>query len=161
MFGSLLGVVMNAIFLSYVKKLEHDNCECAEDKLRDYIKYFSAAMIGLFLLRVLLSVLSLRVKVPVSIQLLLLVTIIGAGIYQVYALFKYSHKLVMSKPECECSKDWRRSVMFYFSIFYAIMLGFFALHLVLFLIAYSSMSKNNKVAFLKKIKKANKANKKK
>ena len=36
MFGSLLGVVMNAIFLSYVKKLEHDKCECAEDKLRAY-----------------------------------------------------------------------------------------------------------------------------
>ena len=43
MFGSLLGVVMNAIFLSYVRKLEHDKCECAEDKLRDYIKYFSFA----------------------------------------------------------------------------------------------------------------------
>ena len=161
MFGSLLGVVMNAIFLSYVKKLEHDKCECAEDKLRDYIKYFSAAMIGLFLLRVLLSVLSLKVKVPVLVQLVLLLTILGAGVYQVYALFKYSHKLVMSKPECECSKDWRRSVMFYFSIFYAIMLGFLALHLVLFLIAYSSMSKNNRAEFLKKIKKANKANKKK
>ena len=153
MFGSLLGVVMNAIFLSYVKKLEHDKCECAEDKLRDYIKYFSAAMIGLFLLRVLLSVLSLKVKVPVLVQLVLLLTILGAGVYQVYALFKYSHKLVMSKPECECSKDdWRRSVMFYFSIFYAIMV-FLALHLVLFLIAYSSMSKNNRAEFLKKIKK--------
>ncbi len=50
MFGNLVGVAINAVFLSYIKKLEVENCKCSEDKLREYIKYFSSAMIGLFLI---------------------------------------------------------------------------------------------------------------
>jgi hypothetical protein len=156
MLGSLLGVVMNAVFLSYVRKLELEGCECSDDKLRDYIKYFSGAMIGLFLLRVLLSLLSFKVNVPVVLQLILSVAIISGGVYQIYALFKYSHKLVMAKPKCECSEDWRRSVMFYFSIFYSIMLGLLALNLVFFAITYSGMSKDNRNNLIKRMKKANK-----
>ena len=59
MLGNLVGVAVNAVFLSYIKKLEVEQCECSEDKLRDYIKYFSSAMIGLFLLSFLLHVLKL------------------------------------------------------------------------------------------------------
>ena len=42
MFGSFIRCRYERYFSQYVKKLEHDKCECAEDKLRDYIKYFSS-----------------------------------------------------------------------------------------------------------------------
>ena len=154
MFGNLVGVAINAVFLSYIKKLEVENCECSEDKLRDYIKYFSSAMIGLFLLSFLLALLSVRVKVPRVLRMLLSLVILGAGLYQVYALFKYSHKLTFSKPECECSKDWRRTFMFYISIFYAILLTLFAIQFVLVLIRLSTMSKTDKKQLMNAVKRA-------
>jgi hypothetical protein len=154
MLANLLGVVVNVIFLTYVQKLEKDNCECSEDKLRDYIKYFSGAMVGLFVLNLVLSILSISVQVPKVLMLLVSLTILGAGIYQVYALFKYSHKLTFSEPECKCSKDWRRSFMFYFSIFYAIVLSMIAIQMVLLLIRLATMSKVDKAKLMKAVKKA-------
>ena len=154
MLGNLVGVAVNAVFLSYIKKLEVEKCECSEDKLRDYIKYFSSAMIGLFLLSFLLALLSVRVKVPRVLRMLLSLVILGAGLYQVYALFKYSHKLTFSKPECECSKDWRRTFMFYVSIFYAILLLLFAVQFVLVLIRLSTMSKTDKKKLMNAVKRA-------
>ena len=154
MLGNLVGVAVNAVFLSYIKKLEVEKCECSEDKLRDYIKYFSSAMIGLFLLSFLLALLSIRVKVPRVLRMLLSLVILGAGLYQVYALFKYSHKLTFSKPECECSKDWRRTFMFYISIFYAILLTLFAIQFVLILIRLSTMSKTEKKQLMNAVKRA-------
>lgn len=152
MFVNLVGVAVNAVFLSYIKKLEVENCECSEDKLRDYIKYFSSAMIGLFLLSFLLALLSVRVKVPRVLRMLLSLVILGAGLYQVYALFKYSHKLTFSKPECACSKDWRRTFMFYISIFYAILLALFAIQLVLVTVRVSRMSKSEQKQIMNAVK---------
>jgi hypothetical protein len=87
-------------------------------------------------------------------MLLVSLTILGAGIYQVYALFKYSHKLTFSEPECKCSRDWRRSFMFYFSIFYAIVLSMIAIQMVLLLIRLATMSKVDKAKLMKAVKKA-------
>ena len=71
MLGNLLGVVVNVVFLTYVKKLEKEGCVCSDSKFRDYIKYFSGAMIGLFVLSLVLSILSIKVKVPKVLMLLL------------------------------------------------------------------------------------------
>ena len=157
MLANLLGVVVNVIFLTYVQKLEKDNCECSKDKFRDYIKYFSGAMVGLFVLNLVLSLLSITVQVPKVLMLLVSLVILGAGVYQVYALFKYSHKLIFFKPECVCSKDWRRSFMFYFSIFYAIVLAIIAIQMVLLAIRLATMSKGEKAKLLKAVKKAQKS----
>ena len=156
MLANLLGVVVNVIFLTYVQKLEKDNCECSKDKFRDYIKYFSGVMVGLFVLNLVLSLLSITVQVPKVLMLLVSLVILGAGVYQVYALFKYSHKLTFSKPECKCSEDWRRSFMFYFSIFYAIVLSMIAIQMVLVLIKLATMSKADKAKLMKAVKKAKK-----
>lgn len=156
MLANLLGVVVNVIFLTYVQKLEKDNCECSKDKFRDYIKYFSGVMVGLFVLNLVLSLLSITVQVPKVLMLLVSLVILGAGVYQVYALFKYSHKLTFSKPECKCSEDWRRSFMFYFSIFYAIVLSMIAIQMVLLLIRLATMSKAEKAKLMKAVKKAKK-----
>ena len=156
MLANLLGVVVNVIFLTYVQKLEKDNCECSKDKFRDYIKYFSGAMVGLFVLNLVLSLLSITVQVPKVLMLLVSLVILGAGVYQVYALFKYSHKLTFSKPECKCSEDWRRNFMFYFSIFYAIVLSMIAIQMVLVLIRLATMSKVEKAKLMKAVKKAKK-----
>lgn len=154
MISNLVGVAINAVFLSYIRKLEVEKCECSEDKLRDYIKYFSGAMIGLFLLSLLLAVLSVRVRVPRVLKMLVSFAILGAGLYQVYALFKYSHRLTFSKPACECSKDWRRTFMFYISIFYAILLALFAIQLVLVTVRVSRMSKSEQKQIMNAVKAA-------
>lgn len=157
MIGNILGLVVNVVFLTYVKKLEKEGCVCSDSKFRDYIKYFSGAMIGLFVLSLVLSILSIKVMVPKVLMLLLSLVILGAGVYQVYALFKYSHKLIFLKPECACSKDWRRSFMFYFSIFYAIVLAIIAIQMVLLAIRLATMSKGEKAKLLKAVKKAQKS----
>jgi hypothetical protein len=114
-------------------------------------------MVGLFVLNLVLSLLSISVQVPKVLMLLVSLTILGAGVYQVYALFKYSHKLTFGEPECKCSKDWRRSFMFYFSIFYAIVLSMIAIQMVLLVIRLATMSKADKAKLIKAVKKAQKA----
>jgi len=157
MLGNLVGVAINVVFLSYVRKLEIEQCECSEDKLRNYIKTFSGAMIGLFLLNLLLAVLSIKVYVPRALRVIVSLLILSAGIYQVYALFKYSHKLTLSKPECECSKDWRRTFMFYMSILYAFMLLALAIQVVVVSIRLATMSKTEKKQLMNSVKAMKKA----
>lgn len=157
MLGNLVGVAINVVFLSYVRKLEIEQCECSEDKLRNYIKTFSGAMIGLFLLNLLLTILSVKVYVPKALRVIVSLLILSAGIYQVYALFKYSHKLTLAKPECECSKDWRRTFMFYMSIFYALMLLALAIQVVVVSIRLATMSKTEKKQLMNSVKAMKKA----
>lgn len=157
MFGNLVGVAINVVFLSYIRKLEIENCECSEDKLRNYIKKFSGAMVGLFLLNFLLAVLSIKVFVPRVFRVVVSLLILAAGIYQVYALFKYSHKLILSKPECECSKDWRRTFMFYMSIFYAFLLAILTIQVIYISVKLALMSKSEKKQLMNTVKAMKKA----
>ena len=91
MLSSIGGLIVNAILLTFILKLEKEKCECSKDSKRDYIKWFSVTMLVLALLSMITSM--MKVKLPAKLMMVLMLVLFGATIYQAYALFTYSHEL--------------------------------------------------------------------
>ena len=140
MIGNILGVVVNVLFLTYVKKLEKEGCVRSDSKFRDYIKYFSGA-IGLFVLSFSPFTLSIKVMVP-SLMLLLSLVIFRSRCQ--FILFKYSHKLIFLKT-MRCSQDWRRSFILLLNILP--LFSIIAILMVLLAIRLATMSKGEKAKY--------------
>ncbi len=111
-------ILINLILLTYILKLERKNCDCSERWMRDYIKYYSATLIILALILLVLPVLVKR-KIKINMVLFGLIrsVIIIATLIQVYSVFKYSQELQCKLKSCKCSDDWRAGFMYWLGIF--------------------------------------------
>ena len=133
MIAIYLGIIFNILILSYIKKLEGDKCECANE---GQIKYISYAILTL-------SLLSL-IKTPVIVKNLIIIVLFSCYFYQLYSLLKFLNKLKKSGAECDCSKDWRREFIYYVTILYITFISVFLLKLIYTGIRYSTMNKGEK-----------------
>mgnify|MGYP003982208229 FL=1 len=127
-------ILINIILLSYILKLEREECDCSDKWMRDYIKYYSAGLIILSLLILVVPNVNVNKKkngdqvLVVSLNIVRVVVLL-ATLVQVYSIFMYSQALNCKKKTCECSVDWRGRFMYWLGIFgfviYAILvLGF-------------------------------------
>jgi len=137
MISIYLGIIFNILILSYIKKLEGDKCECANE---GQIKYISYAILTLSLLSLSLSI----IKTPVIVKNLIIIVLFSCYFYQLYSLFIFLNKLKKSGAECDCSKDWRRELIYYVTILCIIFISVFLLKLLYTGIRYSTMTKGEK-----------------
>lgn len=133
MISIYLGIIFNILILSYIKKLEGDKCECANE---GQIKYISYAILTLSLLSI--------IKTPVIVKKLIILVLFSCYFYQLYSLLKFLNKLKKSGAECDCSKDWRRELIYYVTILCIIFISVFLLKLLYTGIRYSTMTKGEK-----------------
>ena len=127
-------ILINVILLSYILKLEREECDCSDKWMRDYIKYYSGGLIILSLLILVVPNINVN-KTKISDHVLILglnvirLIVLLATLVQVYSIFMYSQALNCQKKTCGCSVDWRGHFMYWLGIFgfviYAILiLGF-------------------------------------
>ena len=112
-------ILINLILFSYVLKLEREKCECSDDWKRSYIKYYTSILVILSLIVIILPVF-LGNKTPKNIKPLttfIRVIVLLATLVQVYVVFTYSQTLNCIKKKCECSNDWRGSLMYWLGVF--------------------------------------------
>jgi len=112
-------ILINLILLSYVLKLEREKCDCSDNWMRDYIKYYTSVLIVLLLIILVIPVLTgnKKLKKMKPLFFLLRIIVLIATIVQVFAVFMYSQALNCKKTECECSNDWRSRFMYFLGIF--------------------------------------------
>ena len=106
----LISALINILIFNYIYKLEKSKCNCSSDWKRKYIKYYS--LITIFICIILIGNI---IPNMASSQLQLLSHIYFVfGLVNVYALFKFSQKLVIEK--CECSDSWERIYVYFYSM---------------------------------------------
>jgi uncharacterized membrane protein len=116
LFTATLSLIINFIFLNYVKKIEKDTCKCAENDWRkDYIKYFSMVSISLITVSLFVDV---KTCLGRNTGLILVILLQCANIINLYALYSYSKKL--KDDECACSNDWERDLIYNYSMIMAL-----------------------------------------
>ena len=150
--------------LEWIEKLENTNCKCSEDYKRDFIKYFLYGYFAFIILNFMIIIASLLYVVystyyhksmrsannvmksimsfmkPIKtyvIPLLFITNIIFSLMYLTQL------KNLHSKLECECSKDVRAEIYYYWMIFMAAIAGLFLVGLIiLYIMAHTKkMSK--------------------
>ncbi len=112
-------ILINLILLSYVLKLEREKCDCSDDWMRDYIKYYTSGIVILSLIVLVIPVLTSYKSLVKFSKLFTLIRIVVliATLVQVYCVFVYSQGLNCKKKSCECSVDWRSNFMYFLGIF--------------------------------------------
>ena len=106
----LIVALINILIFNYIYKLEKSKCNCSSDWKPRYIKYYS--LITIFICIILIGNIIPNIA---SSQLQLLSHIYFVfGLVNVYALFKFSQKLVIEK--CECSNSWERIYVYFYSM---------------------------------------------
>jgi len=133
MMSIYLGIIFNILIISYIKKLEGDKCDCANE---GQIKYISYTILTLSLLSI--------IKTPVIVKNLIIIVLFSCYFYQLYSLLKFLNKLKKSGAECDCSKDWRREFIYYVTILYITFISVFVLKLLYTGIRYSTMTNGEK-----------------
>lgn len=93
----------------YIKQLNDDNCECAEDWREKWVQYgpIINIIIGYILIFIQYKLLFLKGKIN---NLVYMIPIIFSLIY-----ISYIYKLI--KIKCECSDNWKRDFILFFTIF--------------------------------------------
>ena len=109
-------LIINALILQYVLKLEKMSCECSKDWRRDYIKYFSIVSIVIITFMFIVPLITQKyiklIQTPIFRIIANLISI--ASLINVYSLFTYSQKIILEK--CKCSNNWERSFIYYYSL---------------------------------------------
>ena len=109
LFSDAFTLVLAGLMFYYMIELERSKCVCSKDWRRDYVKYFSMAVIGIIIV---------SMMAPEVIAFLSPIMII-AGVVNVYALYTYMRHL--RDNNCECAvKD--RSNLHEFFMFYSLLL---------------------------------------
>ena len=108
--SNLFAFVIQGIFLMYILDLEKNKCECSEHWKRDYLKYHITAGIILNLLFIFMPQL---IQSPLFQKFIPILGILG--ILYVYSIFTWTRQL--RHENCECSFDWKRTFMEYYSYF--------------------------------------------
>lgn len=100
--SSIIKIIIFAIFLTYVLKLEKEHCECSEGWERGYIKYYSLAVIIFAIIQIFFTFEYARMNI--------IHTILGiGGLVFIFSVVKYIRDL--KKDDCSCSKSWKRTAM--------------------------------------------------
>jgi hypothetical protein len=100
----LIGFVIQGIILSWINKLER-KCECSADWRRDYIKYFSIAMIVFS---------AARLIVPDQTEFMPVMLTVGlAGLVNVVSILSYIPDLKKKQCDCAIENDWRDNFIFW------------------------------------------------
>ena len=138
---SLILVVIQALIVHYLMRLEKIGCECAMDWRRNYIMFFFVITI----LYVASAFFISRETLPI-----LQVIITVFGLLNVVFTLQYVHKL--KKEKCECSVSIYREVMMVVAIFNAVMYSLLLTLIIFFLFTMISYAKaaSNGVASGKK-----------
>lgn len=135
----ILSLIVNIIIINYVQKLEEKKCECSEDWRRDFIKIFSIVTVLLIIFIIILNI--IKVSIP-TILLRLFRVLFGlyglVAIVNIIALFTYAQKM-MTSCDCDCSKEWERTFIYYYSILIA---AFYILVVVAQVSLYARCRKN-------------------
>ena len=105
----LVVLLVNVLILNYVRKLEIVSCECSEDWKRDYIKIYSLITIIITSLVALVPIFLQLINFKYNVNTILSNNIVSIfsflytmfGLLNVYSLFTYSQKIVLTN--CECS----------------------------------------------------------
>ena len=153
----LIVLLINILIVNYVRKLEMITCECSDEWKRDYIKIYSLLTIVITSLICLIPIFMHIVNLNYNIQSLMsnkFITTLSTiytlfGLVNVYALFTYSQKIVLS--DCKCSKSWERTFIYYYSMLIMSIYLFLASLLVISII-YSGKFRLDK-EFIKDLKK--------
>ena len=121
---SILGLVILAMFYTYLKKLEKAGCPCARSKYEPFVKAYTVLAIAIsVLLLVFPPQAAAKLGGPgfgAAYLFLLGLYLIGLFVYFIMA-FKYIQYLRSAK--CACSADIRREVMYVYSILEVLLLG--------------------------------------
>lgn len=122
----IINILLILIFFNYVNGLENQNCICSEDWRREFIKYYTGALI----LRIILFNIINNYKVPI---LGLIFNTINffinlLGLVYIWSLYTYSRKLI--KESCECSNKKGREIMANYSL---VIMSIFLVLLILYL----------------------------
>jgi hypothetical protein len=103
-------ILVNSLIINYINKLEQNECNCSRPWYKDFIKYFSGVTI------LISSFMILNLKKYIHNKLYNIGEFIYQilGILNVYILFRFTQDIM--KTECECSKDWDRKFVYYYSL---------------------------------------------
>jgi hypothetical protein len=89
-------------FFTYVVKLDKTGCKCSNDWEKEYIKYYSLAVLVIALIEFFFQ--------KDYLKFYIIHTIMGVGgLVFIFTAVKYIHDL--KKKECSCSRDWRRTTL--------------------------------------------------
>lgn len=103
----LIGFVIQGIVLSWINKLER-KCECSADWRRDYIKYFTIAMIVFGVA---------RLVVPEKTEFMPLMLTIGlAGLVNLGSILSYIPDLKKNQCACAIEDEWRDNFIFWWTL---------------------------------------------
>lgn len=111
-------LLIQAIFLNFVLKMERNNCECSEDRRRDIIKYYSGFM-------VLSSLMILLMKKNCN-WVCSLITMMNG----IYTAIVVSYILKLRKDNCECAKTWGSDVMYYYALLALVVLAVLVINML-------------------------------
>ena len=125
MFAKLLSVVLrsvvlvlNAVCLSYIYKLEKTGCPCAASPYRNFLKGYMIFAIAYLVLMILLT--GAFAKGGVAQVVIDVLFTLATVVFFILAIV-YIRRLVQEK--CACSEDVRREVLFYWSIIQLSLMG--------------------------------------
>lgn len=98
----LFKFIIFLIFLTYVMKLEKTKCACSRNWERNYIKYYSIAVLIIALIEF------FNINFYQKLTIVQYLMGIG-GIVFIFVAFNYVNQL--NKIDCECSEDWKKSAL--------------------------------------------------
>ena len=98
----LFKFIVFLIFLVYVMKLERTKCVCSRSWERNYIKYYSIAVLIVALVEFF--------NIDFYTKLTIVQYLMGiGGIVFIFVAFNYVNE--MNKTNCECSEDWKKNAL--------------------------------------------------
>ena len=113
----MINIILYAIILSWVLRIQRE-CNCSEDWRREYIKYYTMAIIGIDAL--IIAGMSIKNKFLIG-------TLLGAGLLNIYSVLTYVPDL--SKRACVCARenDWRDDFVYWLNVFASVLFVFMLL----------------------------------
>jgi hypothetical protein len=133
----ITGLVIYSLTLQWIDKLERSKCKCSEDYKRDFIKYFLYFYLAYIIINIIaviaIAIYSFR-KTTTNQYILIINTamkylsrFILPILFVVNIIFSILYitqlKKLHVKLECECSKDIRAEIYYYWTIFLASFIG--------------------------------------
>lgn len=123
--SSLVLQALFALFLyHYVTRLERIGCECAIDRTRTYIQYYSLGLFAIVVIKLALY-LSGSESTYIAFSAIIAPFLFVATVVYVIYVIKYINRL--RREKCKCSATISRAVIYIYAIIQAIMFAYLAL----------------------------------
>lgn len=152
---SIITIIINIMGFIWIKNLEDISCECSENWMRDYIKYFLISYFIINSINLLLSIYINTIKNKEGFFMSLTknpLYIIWNFIIAIYVFFAFINIFIvisyiqkLKDANCECSEDIKREIYWYYNIIIASIIALFMLLTVIggiSVIIYSKYNKN-------------------